>query len=114
MDKKLKWVDIVAVDGEKMTGSVRARCILEGGKVRIEGDEAWVKKLNEGIAVGPNQKFTPEDGDGFLEALAREFRSAYLFATDVKEGDKVEEYEMPPLKDAVPGPKPEKPAPDAA
>lgn len=95
----LKWVDIISYDAEKRKGDVAVRCILENGKVRIEGDEKLKTSLEEGIALGPGNKVMPADGEAFLEALGREFKGGHLFATEVREGDDVEKYETPPMRD---------------
>lgn len=92
-----KWVDIVEFDAMKKATSLVIRCILENGAIRFEGNPALVKKIEGGIWRADEKKMVrPADGEAFLAALPVEFHSAYLFATEVQEGDEVKEYTLPP------------------
>lgn len=98
-EKKLQWVDLVSFDAVKQEGDLKVRCILEDGRVRFEGDEQIISDIQKGIPEYPSGTvITPADGLRFLNALGREFRSAYFFATDVRQGDVLTPYETPPLK----------------
>lgn len=99
-----KWVDIMRVDAAKRESKVVARCILEGGKVRCEGNESFIKNLeNEGVfSLNEKKMVKPADGETFLRALGQEFKSAYLFATDVQEGEEVKEPQGLKLHNIMP------------
>ena len=96
-----KWVDIVSFDPVKREGKVRLRCILEpDGKLRFEGDETMVRRVEVGVySTEHKRRMTPDDGEEFMKALPQEFHSAELFASDVKQGEKIEEYVTPPVED---------------
>ncbi len=112
----MKWVDLVEFDAAARKGKVLVRATLEGGTVRLEGDPDLVARLEKGVnSWSEKKRMKPEDGEGFLKALGEEYRNAYLFATDVQEGEKPEPYETPAAKPVPPAEKPvptaEKPTP---
>jgi hypothetical protein len=95
----MKWVDIVEFDAVSKKGNALVRATLEGGQVRLEGDDKLTSRLENGVFSPELGKMVkPADGEPFLKALGTEFRSAYLFATDVKEGDSPEPYEAPSMR----------------
>jgi hypothetical protein len=70
---------------------VLAVCKLVGDGVVCEGNEIFVKNLNqEGIfdyTTEPKEKIFPKDGRKFLEQLKFNFKSGYLNASDIKNKD---------------------------
>ncbi len=94
----MKWVHLVEFDAKERTGKAVATCILENDQVHCEGNTEIVAQLKDGVfSPFKNKKLTPEDGEAFLKALSVEFRSVYLFATDVQEGVTVLPYKTPPM-----------------
>ncbi len=95
-EANVKWVDLVEFDGAKGRGKVLVRAILDGGRVRFEGDAKLAAQLEKGVSSYTEQKrFMPEDGEQFLKAMGEEYRNGYLYATGVKSGDKAEPFEQP-------------------
>lgn len=80
-----RWVDIVAFNAEKQERNVLARCTLHGDTVHCDGEDAVVERLRQGITQPDGKIVGPKDGESFLRALQNEFRSAYLFATEIQE-----------------------------
>lgn len=96
---RMKWVYLIEFDAIKREGRVAATCVLgDDHVVRCAGDEPLVAMLTAGIRGPENKPLTPADGLAFLEALPKEFRSAYLFATDVEEGAELLLYRTPTAK----------------
>lgn len=83
----MKWVDLIAFDQQQNKARVCVRCILVNGAVRFDGDAEVVAQLTSGIQTGPEERVLPSQGEVFLVALTREYRSPYLFASDLNEGD---------------------------
>lgn len=100
----VRWVDVVEVDAAERKVLRSARCVLEGGVVRCEGDPELVAHLERGISVTPESILRPADGKEFLYALPRVFCSAYLFATEVREGDAVRAFILPEMREVPPTP----------
>lgn len=69
--------------------TVLATCALSGESVKCQGDEIFVKNLEqEGIRDYTSEtaeKLFPKDGLKFLEQLQNNFKSGYLNASEVKE-----------------------------
>lgn len=67
---------------------ILAVCKLVGEEVVCEGDEIFIKNLNqEGIfnyTTESREKVFPKDGRKFLEQLKFNFKSGYLNASDIK------------------------------
>jgi hypothetical protein len=98
-EPKIKWVDIVSFNAEKDAAKVVARCILEAGEIRFEGEDFIIDNIKTGVpSVSDAKLITPQDGEKFLKALSDQYRSAYLFATDVQSGDAVKDFKIPPMK----------------
>ena len=94
----MKWVHLVEFDAQNREGKVVATFVLEDGKIRGVGNEALLSNMHRGIfSPFENKRVTGDDGEIFLNALPVEFRNAYLFATDVQEGDKILPYQTPPM-----------------
>ena len=70
---------------------VLAVCKLVGDEAVCEGDEIFVKNLNQGgifdYTTEPKEKIFPKNGRKFLEQLKFNFKSGYLNASDVKIND---------------------------
>ena len=99
----IKWVNLIAFNNETEETELVARCILEDGEMRFEGNSNLIVKLKAGFpSVGSREKLTPSDGEKFLEGLRKEYRSAYLLASDVLEGDKIEDFEPAKMEDVEP------------
>ncbi len=95
----MKWVDLVEFDAIARKGKVLVRVMLEGGRARFEGDARLVGQLEKNGVFSSSAKknVMADEGELFLKALGEKYRNAYLFATDVKEGEKPEPYEPPPV-----------------
>ncbi len=104
----MKWVDLVQFDAATESGKALVRATFDGTAVRLEGDAAMTARLEkDGVfSVAEQRTVRPADGEVFLTALGEEYRNAYLFATDVREGDTPVPYEAPGMTDAPPEDRP--------
>lgn len=101
----MKWVDLISLSFEdgKLGATTDARWILEGDRIRAEGNAEIISTVARGLYHHPSGGMvTPKDGERFLEALGLEFRSVYSFATDVQEGETIVAYQLPPMKKVEP------------
>lgn len=101
----MKYVHIITIafKGKVPAPTTVATVVLDAGEVRIEGDSSVAKELRErgAPALAQGTVVTVADGEAFLRALPAHYRSAYLFATGVQEGDSVVPYVMPPVQKAA-------------
>ena len=67
--------------------AIIGKAVLDNGKVILGGlPEKLVVQLKEGIKVDREKKVFPNDGIGFLAALAKNFSGSYLRASKVLDG----------------------------
>jgi hypothetical protein len=85
----MPWVDITNYSPSESGAAVKkllARAILESGVVRLEGEKETVGAL----AVVPDpvlgRSFVPADGQAYLGALSRNFRSHAMMASALQVG----------------------------
>ena len=80
-----KFVEIVAFNAVDQTSKVLARAVFEDGAMHFEGEPEVIASLKKGFIGADGQLITPEEGVVFLEAIGQEYRSPYLYATEIKE-----------------------------
>lgn len=84
----MEYVEIYKLQNDG-SQKVLAVCKLVENGVVCEGDETFVKNLNQGgifdyESQSPQQKLFPKDGRKFLEQLKFNFTSGYVNASDIK------------------------------
>ena len=68
--------------------SEAARCSLVGTEVVCTGNKDLIGSLAvQGVRTRDGKTFLPKDGVAFLTALHSVYKSPYLFATEVQEGE---------------------------
>lgn len=85
----MKYIEIYKLKNDG-TQEIIAICSLKENKVVCQGDENFVKSLEEdGIldysSSSSFKKLFPKDGLKFLEQLKFNFKSGYLNASDIKD-----------------------------
>ena len=90
------WVDLLSIEPTTRTTRLLARCVLDVDGVHCTGEALLVAELEAGVSSPNNaQRFTPRDGETFLQILSQVYRSVYLFATPVQRGNTVHDYALP-------------------
>lgn len=98
----MKYVHIIAMDPK--TGEIETRatcaCAEDSSPAECRGDEALVERLGIGVFHPTlRRNMVPDDGIDFLSALRFEFKHPSLMASDVIEGETVEPYTLPDMKE---------------
>lgn len=86
MTEKTHYVDLVSFEGDE--GKLLARCVWRGeAPMEITGDPIFVGELSAGIQDEDGTIIMPDAGLPFLFALGYAYRTPYLMATSVTEGE---------------------------
>ena len=84
----MKFVEILKLQNDGIQVII-ATCKLEDGKVVCEGEESFVKRLQEDGIRNYTAKLTKKlyfhNGEKFLDQLKYNFKSGYLNATGIQE-----------------------------
>lgn len=82
------WVDITKYSPENhgTASKLLARALFDGQVVRLEGDLDTVASLGQVFDSVRGKWFVPAEGESYLLALARVFRTYTMMASDVQAG----------------------------
>lgn len=98
MPGTVQYVDIGSTQPD---GSfrLRARCVLRDDDMTIEGRDAkMLRHLEDGVYDEEGTLRKKTDGPMFLEALQAEYRTPYLYATSIQEGEpSLEDWNAAPV-----------------